>query len=479
VATWLRWLERAAHTRQVGGSTPPVATNFFYQMEKLVQKVIKTIDKYSLFSHRSKVLVALSGGPDSVTLLHVLLKIKGIFDVQLAALHVNHMLRGEESERDENFVKELCKSWKVSMFVVRVNVPLISRGKNVEAVARKERYKKFREVLEKWGGNCVALGHTASDLAETVILNLTKGTGIKGLRGFLPKREVFVRPLFEVTREEVEVYVKENNLPFVVDSSNFQLNYERNLIRHKVIPVLKEINPSFERSILKTSEILRGLEDFLDKFTDKFLELNLKEDNCLSLKALKELHPFLISEVVRKAYKKVAGRELSFEKITSVLKILEGHGYREVHTHGRFKIFKNQESLCFGEKVKKKPFHFFVSRLPATVETPLFKLKFCENSGFPILPLEEFKRHGIVVRTRKPGDKLEVNGIKKKLKKVLIEKKFPASLRNILPVVESNGRIIFIPGLYSSKVNSPEFVGVYFEPQTESTYWRRGNKETS
>jgi tRNA(Ile)-lysidine synthase len=173
-------------------------------MGNLRDKVLKTIDKFSLIPKGSKVLVALSGGPDSVTLLYLLNQLKDRLSVEVAAVHVNHMLRGEESERDEQCVRELCRSWNVPLFVERVNIPEISNGKNVEAIARRERYKRFKEVLKKWKGDLIALGHTASDLTETVLLNLTRGTGLKGLRGFLPKRDVFIRPLFEIKREEVE-----------------------------------------------------------------------------------------------------------------------------------------------------------------------------------------------------------------------------------------------------------------------------------
>ncbi|RUM88872.1 MAG: tRNA lysidine(34) synthetase TilS, partial [Thermovibrio sp.] len=247
-------------------------------MEKFKRKVLKTVTKYSLLPKNSKVLVALSGGPDSVSLLHVLLELRRELSIEVAAAHINHMLRGEESERDEEFVRKLCKEWKVKLFVEKVNVPEISKGRNVEAVARGERYRKLKEILRKWEGDLVALGHTASDLTETVILNLTKGSGLKGLRGFLPKRDVFVRPLFEVTREDVEEYVKERELPFVIDSSNLEKKFERNLIRIDVIPVLKRINPSLEESILRETEILRSAEEFIEFEVEKVVKRYLTEN---------------------------------------------------------------------------------------------------------------------------------------------------------------------------------------------------------
>ncbi len=449
-------------------------------MENLRDKVLKTIDKFSLIPKGSKVLVALSGGPDSVTLLHLLNQLKDKLSVEVAAVHVNHMLRGEESERDEQFVRELCKNWKVPLFVERVNIPELSNGKNVEAVARKERYRKFKEVLKIWKGDLVALGHTASDLTETVLLNLTKGTGLKGLRGFLPKRDIFIRPLFEVKREEVENYIEENNIPFVVDSSNLETKYERNLLRIEVIPVLKRINPSLESAVLRETEILRGVEDFISSKVEAVVSLYLRNGRfCIPLSVAKEIHPLLFSEVLRESYRRISGRELSFEKVQLVRKILEKKGYREFFPHREFKIYKDQEFFCIEKKGKFKKFSFKVDNLPTTVDTPLYRLSFFKNRGIPILTVSEFEKNGLVVRGRLPGDRLTFKDFSKKLKKFLIERRVPASIRDRIPIVEASGRIIFIPNLYTRRVDSAEFVGVDFEEKTEGFNSRREDSKES
>jgi tRNA(Ile)-lysidine synthase len=449
-------------------------------MGNLRDKVLKTIDKFSLIPKGSKVLVALSGGPDSVTLLHLLNQLKDRLSVEVAAVHVNHMLRGEESERDEQFVRELCRSWKVPLFVERVNVPGISRGKNVEAVARRERYRKFKEVLESWKGDLVALGHTASDLTETVLLNLTRGTGLKGLRGFLPKRDVFIRPLFEIKREEIENYIRENKIPFVVDSSNLETKYERNLLRIEVVPILKRINPSLEDAILRETEILRGIEDFISSEVEGLVSAYLKEEKfCIPIITVKQIHPFLFSEVIREAYRRISKKELSFKKVQLVKKLIEKGGYKEITPHEGFKIYKEQEFLCIGKEGKFEKFSFKVDNLPTTVETPLYRLSFHKNRGIPILTTSEFERKGLVVRSRLPGDKLTFKNFSKRLKKFLIEKKVPASLRDKIPIVETSGRIIFIPNLYTRRVDSPEFVGVDFEEKTEGFNSRREDSKES
>ncbi len=449
-------------------------------MENVKSKVRRAIARFSLFPENSRLLVALSGGPDSVTLLHVLLSLKNELNLTVGAVHVNHMLRGKESERDEAFVRELCREWNVPLIVKRVNIPEISGGRNVEAVAREERYKLLREALNEWKGDCVALGHTASDLTETVLLNLTKGSGIKGLRGFLPKRDIFVRPLFLVTREEVELYAEENQLPFVVDSSNLKTDYDRNLIRIEVIPVLKRINPALENTVLRETELLRELEDFIRSEVNPLVSAYFKGGAfCAPLEVLRELHPFLLSEVLREAYKRVSGKELSYKSVKELKEALDKEGFKRFSFHSGIIIYKTQKNLCIEpEEERGEDFCYEVRELPATVKTPLYTLNFQLNSGTPIAPLFSFREKGIIVRSRKPGDRLNFKGFSKPLKKFFIEKKVPAHIRNSLPVVEFNGKVTFIPELYKRELEiKGDFVGVEFEPKDKDPYRRENPKK--
>ncbi len=450
-------------------------------MESVQSKVREAIARFSLFPENSKILVALSGGPDSVTLLHVLLSLKDELSLTVGAVHVNHMLRGEESERDESFVRELCENWNVPLIVKRVNIPEISKGRNVEAVARRERYRLLREVLGEWGGDFVALGHTASDLTETVILNLAKGSGVRGLRGFLPKREVFVRPLFLVTREEVESYVEENRLPFVVDSSNLKTEYDRNLIRLKVVPVLKKVNPALEKAVLRETELLRELEDFVKSEVGSVVSRYLKGKSfCAPVKELKELHPYLLSEVLREAYRRVSGRELPYRSVVELRESLEREGLKKFSFHSGTVVYKTQELLCIEPEGEREEFYREVRELPETVDTPLYRLKFLLNAGAPVASLSSFREAGIIVRSRRPGDRLKFKGFSKPLKKFLIEKRFPAHLRDLLPVVELNGEVIFIPELYRKTFKPAEsFVGVEFEPKGKSSHRQGKDREES
>ena len=445
------------------------------------EKVLQTIRKFNLIPEGSKVIVALSGGPDSVALLSVLLELKDELKISLEALHVNHMLRGEESERDEEFVRELCDRLKVPLTVKRVNVPAVSGGKNVEAVARELRYGAFREALRERRADLVALGHTASDLVETVLLNLTKGAGLKGLRGFLPEREVFVRPLFEVKRSEVEEYLKEKGIPFVVDSSNLKTDYERNLIRLKVVPHLREINPSLEEAFLRSSEILRELEDFLSSQVEELLKKYLRGGIFKApVKELQEIHPFLLSQLLIEAYRRISGKSLSHRKVKEIISLLNKEGFKSFKPDEGYAVYREQDYLIIAPERERREFSFKVRELPAQVETPAGRLRFELNSGIPLIPASDFERAGIIVRSRKPGDRLSFKGFSKSLKKFLIEKRVPATVRWELPVVEFEGEILYIPGLYRkhSTLNG-DFVGVEFESEDRGSDRKEGDREES
>ena len=198
-------------------------------------QVLKAIERFSLLDNRN-ITVALSGGADSMALLSVLLEIKGEFSLNITAAHFNHRIRGAEADRDEAFVKEYCEKKGVELFLGSGDVPSYAKeqGLSLELAARELRYEFLKSVSK---GN-VATAHTASDNAETVIFNLTRGSGAEGLCGIPPKRDIFIRPLILATREQIEEYCKENDIPFVNDSTNFCDDYTRNKIRHNVIPVL-------------------------------------------------------------------------------------------------------------------------------------------------------------------------------------------------------------------------------------------------
>jgi len=267
----------------------------------LLRKVITLQRKVKLIPPSSAVLVAFSGGVDSSSLAVALQRLKEPLKIKrLALLHINHLLRGEESYRDENFAKDFAQKYSLELFVERVDVPSLAkkRGGNIEATAREERYRLFEEVRKREGFDLVATAHHLGDLVETIILWLTRGTGLEGLLGFEPMEGNIVRPFYLATRQEIEDFAKKQALEWVEDSTNYDLSLARNRIRHRVVPELRAINPNLEESVLRMREILKEENELLEKLVQTAL-LKVKEEGR---EGFLKLEPALQRRVVMKLY---------------------------------------------------------------------------------------------------------------------------------------------------------------------------------
>jgi tRNA(Ile)-lysidine synthase len=267
----------------------------------LLRKVITLQRKVKLIPPNSAILVAFSGGIDSSSLAVALQRLKEPLKIKrLALLHINHLLRGEESYRDENFAKDFAQKYSLELFVERVDVPSLAkkRGGNIEATAREERYRLFEEVRKREGFDLVATAHHLGDLVETVILWLTRGTGLEGLLGFEPVEGNIIRPFYLATRQEIEDFAKKQAIEWVEDSTNYDLSLARNRIRHRVVPELKAINPNLEESVLRMREILKEENELLEKLVQTAL-LKVKEEGR---EGFLKLEPALQRRVVMKLY---------------------------------------------------------------------------------------------------------------------------------------------------------------------------------
>ncbi len=271
------------------------------------------------------VTAALSGGADSVCLLHCLLQCKDAFGLTLSAIHVQHHLRGEESLRDEQFCRELCESWGVPLTVVQVRVQ--REGRSLEEAAREARYAAFAEHAVGY----VATAHTASDNFETMLFRLVRGTGLKGLAGIPAVRERYLRPLLQVSRSEVEVCLRENGIGYVTDSTNLTDDYARNYLRHQVIPLLQAQNPALERTVADTAELLGTEEDFLAQAAEEAYAQAQQPDG--SLRGLRMLHPALQRRCIRR-FLAENGLPNHLAQVKAVQALLPGGGRTELERGG-------------------------------------------------------------------------------------------------------------------------------------------------
>ena len=284
-------------------------------------KVLETIKKYNLISKNDKIVVAVSGGPDSMCLLHILLTLRKEYNLELNVAHVNHMIR-ENAILDEEYVKDFCEKNNLNFFVKKVDVHELSKKDRIgiEEAGRKARYEFFNEVKEMTSSNKIAIAHNKNDKVETIFLNLIRGTGTYGLIGIEPKNGIYIRPLLEIERENIERYCDEFNLNPRIDESNFENIYNRNKIRNVIIPYIKkEFNPNIVNTVSRLSDIVQDEEKYFNKIVEKeykklvieetneYIKLNRKEFNDLDLIIRKKLVFYVINKLI--------GSTMGIEKI--------------------------------------------------------------------------------------------------------------------------------------------------------------------
>lgn len=272
----------------------------------LQEKVLNTIFKNELIKYGDTIVIGVSGGPDSITLLHVLTRMQEKLGIKIVVCHVNHMLRPEAIE-EENYVKNYCTREHIKCYVKRISVEEVAKQEKIgtEEAGRKIRYAFFEEIAKKEGANKIATAHTANDNAETILLHLFRGTGIAGLRGIAPIRnERYIHPLLECTREEIEQYCMEHHLEPKIDSSNDQNIYARNKIRNIVIPyVKKEYNPNIIETLNRLGELAKEETNCIQKETVKLAqEIVIKQENevevILDLKKFNNLEEFWQKQLI-------------------------------------------------------------------------------------------------------------------------------------------------------------------------------------
>ena len=267
------------------------------------EKVLETIKKYNLIENGDKIVIGVSGGPDSIALLNVLLEIKKdkIIDFDMVVCHINHMIR-QEANDDEEYVLNFCKKYKIEFYARRIEIEKIAKESKIgtEEAGRNARYEFFNEILERTSSNKIATAHTSNDNAETVLMNIIRGSGTSGLKGIDAKRDNLIRPLIECNRYEIEKYCEENKLDPRIDKTNFENIYTRNKVRNMLIPYIKEnFNPNIIEGINRLSDLSKQENEYLERETEKAYRkilINAKNDEIIL-----DLNQFNLQETVIKS----------------------------------------------------------------------------------------------------------------------------------------------------------------------------------
>ena len=311
------------------------------ERSKLLRKIIRLQREEGIIPKGARLLVAFSGGVDSVSLTMALLELKDFFRLKdIALAHFNHKLR-PTSDRDEDFCRRFARERNLRIFVESEDVAKVAkqRGGNLEETARELRYAFLRRVKEEEGFDLIATAHHLSDLVETILIWLTRGAGLEGLIGFEPREGDIVRPLYRATKREIEDFAKACGLRWVEDESNRDLGFYRNRLRHVVIPILKEVNPSLEETVLKMRTVLKDEHLYLQEQALKALERARACENCLLAEVVRNL-PLPIQRRVLKEFFGVR----NFSKLEQIRRLL-GRGGR-VQLEEGIKVERRGRHLC-------------------------------------------------------------------------------------------------------------------------------------
>ena len=287
----------------------------------LEEKVRKTIREYNLIEKNDSIVVGVSGGPDSMTLLSILLKLKEEFNLKIYVAHVNHMLR-ENAIKDEEYVKKFCEKNNIEMFIKKANISEIAKKEKIglEEAGRNIRDNFFEEVLKNTKSNKIAIAHNLNDKAETIIMNTLRGSGVSGLKGIEAKRKKYIRPLIEIERYEIEKYCIENEINPRHDESNDDNTYTRNKIRNIIIPYIRnEFNPNIIKTLNRLSEIIKEEDEYVQSETEKiFKEILLTDEkNKIEFDPRKfnDQEKVIQKNLILLAIKKVKGSTQGIEKV--------------------------------------------------------------------------------------------------------------------------------------------------------------------
>ncbi|KJS67654.1 MAG: hypothetical protein JL50_06420 [Peptococcaceae bacterium BICA1-7] len=438
----------------------------------LISLVGSYIEMHRMISPGDVVLAGVSGGPDSVALLHILNRMKKEYSIKLYAGHLNHMFRGAEADADARLVEDLAREWEIPLISERIDVPRYLKKSRLspQEGAREVRYRFFESTAKKIGASRVSLGHHADDQAETVLINLIRGAGITGLGGIPPVREgMYIRPLMCVRRAQIEDYCKAFSIPYRVDSSNLKTVYLRNRVRLELLPLLEgKYNPAMVTALNHLAEIAREEDCYLEERAGGVLKdvMERREDGkvVISLAILERYPAALKRRVVRLACRKVGGGAVlpGYQHIDRILEAA-GRASGRVELPGGVKavIRYSLLEIIKDEGTFKVPYYQYPLQVPGTTFLPETGLtistgvldaggagnprSFCRNEA--LVDLEKLAGP-LWVHRRKDGDIISPLGTggKMKLKKFFIDRKVPREERDAIPIVSCGNDIVWVAG---------------------------------
>lgn len=433
----------------------------------IIEKVLNTIEKFNMLSYGDHVLVGLSGGPDSVCLLSILLKINKRYNIKISAAYIDHGLRPEDTPREIDFCKELCNKIQIPFYTEQIDVKDFAKRErlNLQEAARILRYSMLDQISIKINAHKIAIAHNADDQAETVIMRLLRGAGPAGLSGIPPVRKKIIRPLIEVERFEIENYLMENQINFIQDPSNLSFKYLRNKIRHLLMPVVKEISPKATKIISRTADILREENDYINIAVTKALMrlMSRKTDTKVELfcNPMEVLNIVILRRALRVAIDSVRDlKGIEFEHIEEIINLIKkGNPGDRIYLPKGIRAIKGYSTLIITSEPPvvlstykiECPGELFLKEISTTLEIKELNKEEVSNfgNGKNIIYVDADKvKFPLIVRPRKKGDYFYPFGFgkRKKIQDFFVDEKIPRDERDSIPIIESDGNIVCIVG---------------------------------
>ena len=420
---------------------------------KTEEKVFSYLEKYRLVQPGDKLILGVSGGADSVCLLFLSLEYRRRMDFEMAVVHVNHGLRGEEAGEDARYVEALCREKEICCYPVQGNVAELAASErcSVEDAGRRLRYRAFYQAMEELGGTKIAVAHNAGDRAETMLLHLFRGSGLRGLCGMEPVRGRIIRPLLCLEREEIEAYLRERGISWRTDSTNREDEYTRNRIRHHILPMAEQkVNPGVIGHMCRTADILAEAEDYLQVQTREAREQCVR-GNAVDAAAFERLHPVLRKRVLLGILEELSptGKDIAAVHVDSVLSLFEEQGNRSICLPFGIRFWRRYGEVRFGAAREQET----ERRLPRPEFSEIFLKGGEEVPGKRYTKWFDYDKikKPPVLRFRQRGDYLTISdgagGIhRKSLKDYMITEKIPRELRDSIPVLAEDSHVLWLAG---------------------------------
>ena len=422
---------------------------------ELFREILKLNEKYNLIENNDTIVVGFSGGPDSVFLVEMLKKLQDFFKFKIYLVHINHLLRGEDADADENFSYDYAKRNNLEIFVKRIPVKEIAKktGKTLEEVGREERYNFFSEIYNKVGANKIATAHNKDDQIETFLFRLVRGTSLQGLEGIKLKYNNIIRPISEIYKKDILEYLNKNEIQCKIDKTNFENEFTRNSIRLDLIPFIeKRYNIKFKDKLFSLIEEIRenNKKNFLD--LDEYVD----EENRLTLEKIKTLSLFERKNLLVHFLNK-KNIKINRNKIDEINSLIKSDGTKKIDLDLNFRIVKDYHHLYIEKKEEETVSclnGILQLKIPSETYFNKYKIKieFVENKEKTKYKnqylLYAMNNDIIEIRYRKEGDRIFLDeNHSKKLKEVLINQKVPRDVRDRIPIFLYKNNIFWIYGI--------------------------------